>query len=64
MRHVDEQECADLVANRPEAGEIEMARIGRAAGDDHLGPMLPGQSLDLVEIDQMVVAGARRTGWR
>ena len=36
-------------------GEIEMARIGRPAGDDQLGPMLLGQPLDLVEIDQMIV---------
>ena len=55
MRHVDEQQRADLVADRAESGEIEMPRIGRAAGDDHLGPMLFGQPLDLVEIDQMVV---------
>ena len=55
MRHVDEQQRADLVADRAEAGEIEVARIGRAAGDDQLGPMLLRQPLDLVEIDEMVV---------
>ena len=56
MGHVDEQIGSDLVADRAEAREIEEARIGRAAGDDQLGPMLPGEALDLVEIDQMVVA--------
>ena len=62
MRHVDEQHRADLVADRAEAGEIEVARVGRAAGDDHLRPMLLGKPLDLVEIDQMVVA-ARTPYW-
>ena len=56
MRHVDQQQRAHLVGDCAEAGEIEMARIGRAAGDDQLGPMLLGQPLDLVEVDQMVVA--------
>ena len=51
-----------------------MARIGRAAGDDQLGPVLLGQPLDLIEVDQMIVladavldrvepfAGLRRRG--
>ena len=55
MRHVDQEQRADLVADRAEAGEIEMPRIGRAAGDDQLGPVLLGEPLDLVEIDQMIV---------
>src|SRR6059036_3445039 len=56
MGHVDEQQGSDLVANRAEAGEIEVARIGRATGDDHLRLVLFGESLDLLEVDQMVVA--------
>ena len=55
MRHVDEQQRADLVADRAEAGEVEVPGIGRSAGDDHLGPMLLGQGQDLVEVDQMVI---------
>ncbi len=55
MRHVDEQQSADLVADRAKAGEVELPRIGRSAGDDHLGPMLFRQAFDLVEIDQMIV---------
>src|SRR4051794_14856631 len=56
MRHVDEQQRTNLIANRAEAGEVEMARVGRAAGDDHLRAMFLREAFDLVEIDQMVVA--------
>ncbi len=38
-----------------EALEVEMARVGRAAGDDQLGPVLLRESLDLVEVDEVVV---------
>ena len=64
MGHVDEQVGADLVGDRAEAGEVEVARIGRAAGDDQLGLVLLREPLDLVEVDQMVVAAERRTGRR
>ena len=56
MRHIDHEIGADLVGDLAEAAEIDDARIGRAAGDDHLRPVLLGQPLDLVHVDQMVVA--------
>ena len=43
-----------------EAGEIEVARIGRTARDDHLRAMLLGEPLDLIEVDEVVVPGGRR----
>ncbi len=46
---------ADLVGDRPEAGEVDDPRIGRAAGDDQLRLVLVGQALDLVEVDQAVL---------
>ena len=55
MRHVDQEKRADLVADRAEAGEIEVTRISRAAGNDQFRPMLLGEPLDLVEIDQVIV---------
>ena len=56
MRHVDHQDGADRVGNLAEAAEIKDARIGRTTGDDHLGPVLAGQLLHLVEVDTVVVA--------
>ena len=31
---------ADLLGDLPEPGEVELARVRRPAGDDHLGPAL------------------------
>ncbi len=56
MRHVDHQIGADLVGNLPEPLEIDEPRIGRAARDDHLGPLLAGELADFVYIDPVVVA--------
>src|SRR6516225_7881055 len=56
MRHVHNQISADFVDNLAEATKIDHARIGRAAGNDHLGPMLFGQGLDLVHVDEVIVA--------
>ena len=56
MRHVDHQVGADLVGDLAEAAEVDDARIGRAAGDDHLRPVLLGEPLDLVHVDAVVVA--------
>ena len=59
MRHVDHQVGADIVGDLAEAAEIDDARIGGAAGDDHLRPMLFGEPLDLVHVDQVIVPRAR-----
>ena len=56
MSHVDHQISADLVGNLAEAAKVDDARIGRAAGDDHLRPMLFGQPLDLIHVDEVVIA--------
>ena len=64
MRHVDEEQGANLVADRAEAREVEMARIGRAAGDDQLWPMLLREPFDLVEVDEVIVLAERHTGRR
>ncbi len=55
MRHVDEKQRFDFVADRAESREVEMSRISRATRDNHLRPMLFRQSLELLEVDQMVV---------
>ncbi len=56
MRHVDHEIGADLVGDLAEAAEVDDARIGRAAGDDHLGPVLFGEPLDLLHVDEVIVA--------
>src|SRR4051794_40067066 len=54
--HVDEQVGARLVGYRPEGLEIEVARVGRPAGDDHLGPVLERERADLVHVDELVLS--------
>ena len=56
MRHVDHEIGADLVGDLAEAAEIDDARIGRTAGNDHFRPMLFGEPLDLFHVDEMIVA--------
>ena len=75
VRGVDPEDRADLVGEGAEAGEVDQPRDGRAAGEDHLGPVLAGRaSRDLVVVDVLgllvdaVVHGveplaARRTPW-
>jgi hypothetical protein len=55
MGHVDEQLRVDLVRDPAELGEVEVARVGRPAGDDHLRPVLLGQALDLPHVDAVVL---------
>jgi hypothetical protein len=55
MGHVDLEVGAHLIGNLPEAREIQDPWVSRAAGDDQLRLVLPGQGLDLVEVDQGVV---------
>ncbi len=56
MRHVHHQISADLVGDVAKAGEVDNPRIGAAAGDDQLWPMVVRQPLDLVEIDAGILA--------
>ncbi len=55
VSHVDHQIGSDPVGDGAEAGEVDGARIGRAAGDDQPGPVLVGQGLDRVIVDQVGV---------
>ncbi len=55
MRHVDHEIGADAVGDLAEAREVDDARIGRAAGDDHRGLVLLGEPLDLVVVDAVIV---------
>ena len=57
--HVDHQLGADGVGNRAEGGEIELAGVGRPAGDDQLGPVLVGEPLDLLHVDPQDPHGGR-----
>ena len=56
MRHVDEEIGADLVGDRAHRREIDGARIGGAAGDDHARPFAPREIAHLVEIDAFGLA--------
>ncbi len=56
MGHVDHQVGADRIGDLPEAREVEMTRVGRPAGDDHLRPVRLGELLDLVHVDQRGLA--------
>ncbi len=55
MRHIDHQIRAHLIGNRAEAGKVDLARNGRAAGNDQLGVMFQRQRLDLIVVDQVVL---------
>ena len=56
VRHVDHQLGADRVGDLAEGGEVELARVGGPAGDDQLRPVLVGEALDLLHVDQQVLA--------
>ncbi len=53
--HVAHQLRPDRVRDLAEAREVELARVGRPAGDDQLRPFLFGDPLDLVHVDPVVV---------
>ena len=55
VRHVDHQVGADLVGDGAEGGEVDDARIGAAAGDDHLRLVLAREAPHLVHIDAVVL---------
>ena len=55
MRHIDEESRANFISDSAEPGEIDNARIGRAAGDDDRRAVLFGQSFDFVKVDQVGV---------
>ncbi len=56
MRHVHHEMGAHTVRDFAEAPKVDDARIGRAAGNDHLGPMLLRKPRHFVHVDAMIVA--------
>ena len=56
MRHVHQKNRAHRIGDLAETREIDDARIGAAAGDDHLGLVLLGQPGQFVVIDALVLA--------
>ena len=59
--HVDHQLGPDRVGDLAEGGEVELARVGGPAGDDHLRLVLLGEARDLVHVDAAGPRGARGT---
>ena len=55
VRHVDEEVRADFIGDGAERREIDLARIGRAAGDDEARLVLVCELPDLIDIDQVRV---------
>ena len=54
--HVDEKARTDRVRDLAHAAEIDHPRIGRAARDQHFGPVLVRELLDVIVVDAMIVA--------
>ena len=55
VRHVDHEEGADLVGDLAEAREVDVARIGRGAGDDQLRLVAARHLFHLLVVDQVAV---------
>src|SRR5438132_13721057 len=53
MRDVRHERRADLFRDLAERLEVDRARERRAARDDQLGPVLPGEVTNLVEVDAL-----------
>ncbi len=56
MGHVDHEIGADRIGDGAHLREVDMARIGRAAGDDHLRLVLVGELGNFLIVDALVVA--------
>ncbi len=56
MGHVDHQQRTDLVGDLAEARKVELAWIGRPAGEQQLRPALARDPRDLVHVDQAALA--------
>ena len=55
MGHVDEEDRADLIADLAEASEVEVTRIGRTPAMISFGRCSFRETLDLVEVDEVIV---------
>ncbi len=56
VRHVDHQLGVDGIGDLTERREVELPRICRPAGDDHLRLVLLGEPRDLIHVDEVVLA--------
>ena len=56
VRHVDHQQRADLVGDLAKAREVELARVGRPAGQQQLRAALARDARHLVHVDQAALA--------
>ena len=57
VRHVYQVERSHLVGNLPHAGEVDGARIGRAAADEEFGLLAHGDGLHLVIVEGLGLTG-------
>ena len=57
VRHVDEEEGVRLVGDLAQTGEVDGARIGGRAGEDHAGLVLHGEAFDLVVVEAFGLGG-------
>ena len=57
VRHVHEKERVRLVGDLAQAGEVDGARIGGGAGEDHAGLVLHGEAFDLVVVEAFGLGG-------
>ena len=60
VRHVDPEQRADLVGDRAERCEVELARVRRPAGDEHLGLDLERPVAHHIHVDAARSRGRRR----
>ncbi len=74
VSRVDHEDCLDVVGDLTESLVVELARVGRISGKKNLRPVLFGQALDLVHVDDLgvrvdaigndVVIETRKVNWR
>ena len=56
MRHVDQEECANLVRDGAHPGKVELSGIGATTADDHLRLLAVSDGFKLVVIDSLGIA--------
>ena len=54
VRHVGEHHRADPIGGGADAREVDDARVGAGADDDHLRLVLVGEPVELVVVDPLV----------
>ena len=55
VRHVHQEVGSNLIGHGANTSEVDRARIGAAAGDDHLRALGPGELLQLLVIKQAII---------